>query len=100
MTKRAMAGRVQRLDGRAVGRAETAAYALAAAKWIGTAAGVSGAVLIALNLGLVLYGFGLFLVSSILWTAVGWLQREPSLVVLQGAFTAINVVGIARWLAP
>lgn len=81
-------------------RAETLAYGLTAAKWIGTAAGVAGAMLIALNLGLVVYGFGLFLMSSILWTAVGWLQREPSLVVLQGAFTAINVVGVARWLAP
>jgi len=100
MTARAIARRNHRLDGRAVARADTVAQALTAAKWIGTAAGVSGAVLIALNLGLVVYGFGLFLVSSILWTAVGWLQREPSLVVLQGAFTAINVVGIARWLAP
>jgi hypothetical protein len=30
-------------------------------KWIGTVAGVSGAILIALNLGLVIYGFGLLL---------------------------------------
>lgn len=100
MTARSIAGRGNRLDGRAVAKAERAAQAIAAAKWIGTAAGVAGAILIALNLGLVVYGFGLFLVSSILWTAVGWRQREPSLVVLQGAFTVINVVGIARWLAP
>ena len=33
--------------------------ALIAAKWIGTTAGVSGAIMIALNLGLVIYGFGL-----------------------------------------
>lgn len=74
--------------------------ALAAAKWIGTGtgAGVSGAMLIALNLGVVGYGFMLFLVSSLLWTTVGFAQREPSLVVLRGAFTAINVLGIYRWL--
>ena len=42
--------------------------ALTAAKWIGTAAGVSGAIMIALNLGLVIYGFGLFLISSLLWS--------------------------------
>jgi hypothetical protein len=35
--------------------------------------------------------------GSLLWTAVGFAQREPSLVVLQGAFTAINVLGIYRW---
>jgi hypothetical protein len=71
--------------------------ALPAAKWLGTGAGVSGAMLIALNLGVVGYGFVLFLISSLLWTAVGFAQREPSLVVLQSAFTAINVLGIYRW---
>jgi hypothetical protein len=30
--------------------------------------------------------------------AVGLAQREPSLVVLQGAFTAINVLGLFRWM--
>jgi nicotinamide riboside transporter PnuC len=67
-------------------------------QWIGTRAGVSGAIMIALNLGLVIYGFGLFLISSLLWSVVGWLQREMSLLVLQGAFTIINIVGIYRWL--
>lgn len=47
---------------------------LRAAKWIGTAAGVAGATLIALNLGTVVYGFALFLVSSLLWCAVGFAQ--------------------------
>jgi nicotinamide riboside transporter PnuC len=72
--------------------------ALTAAKWIGTGAGVSGAIMIALNLGLVIYGFGLFLISSLLWSAVGWVQRETSLVVLQAAFAIIDVIGIYRWL--
>lgn len=72
--------------------------ALRAAKWIGTAAGVSGAALISLNLGVVGYGFILFLISSLLWGAVGLAQREPSLTVLQGAFTLINVLGIFRWM--
>lgn len=70
---------------------------LDAAKWIGTSAGVCGALAIALNLGIAGYGFVLFLVSSLLWTTVGFFQREPSLVVLQTSFTAINVLGIFRW---
>ena len=70
---------------------------LGPAKWLGTAAGVSGAVLIALNLGVVAYGFGLFLVSSVLWTWVGWMHREASLMLLQGSFTAINLLGLYRW---
>ena len=73
---------------------------LLTAKWLGTATGVSGAAIVALNLGVVVEGFGLFLISSLLWTAVGWSQREMSLVVLQAAFTAINLVGIYRWFGP
>jgi hypothetical protein len=71
--------------------------ALDAAKWIGTGAGVSGAILIALNLGVIAYGFAMFLVSSLLWSAVGLIQREPSLVVLQSVFTIVNVLGLWRW---
>ena len=67
-------------------------------KWIGTATGVAGAIIIATNLGVVALGFALFLVSSILWSAVGWVQREASLLVLQATFTVINVIGIYRWL--
>ena len=44
---------------------------LSAAKWIGTSAGVSGAIVIALDLGIVVYGFALFLLSSLLWGSVG-----------------------------
>ncbi len=71
---------------------------LSGAKWIGTVAGVSGAILIALNLGMGMYGFWLYLISSILWSIVGWTQRETSLFVLQATFSSINVVGIVRWL--
>ena len=71
---------------------------LTTAKWVGTAAGVSGAIMVALNLGLVVPGFWLFLISSVLWTVIGWVQREMSLLVLQGTFTIINIVGIYRWL--
>jgi hypothetical protein len=71
---------------------------LTPAKWIGTATGIAGAVLIALNLGVVAYGFGLFLASSLLWAWVGWMHREPSLLLLQSAFTVINLLGLYRWM--
>jgi len=71
--------------------------ALNVIKWIGTAAGVSGAILIALNLGIVGYGFALFLLSSSLWLTAAVAERETSLLVLQVAFTAINVLGLCRW---
>ncbi len=69
---------------------------LGPAKWVGTAAGISCAILIALNQGVVAYGFGLFFLSSVLWVRVGWMHREASIVLLQGAFTVINVLGLYR----
>ncbi len=70
---------------------------LRAAKWFGSAAGVAGALIIAMNLGLVVHGFSLLLVGSILWIAAAWVQREASLLVLQATFTVINLLGIYRW---
>ena len=54
-------------------------------------------ILVALNLGVVTYGFAFFLMSSVLWGAVALIQREPSLVVLQSVFTVVNVLGLWRW---
>jgi hypothetical protein len=69
-----------------------------AIKWVGTFTGIAGAVLIALNIGIVGYGFVLFLISSLLWSAVAIVQRDASLFVLQGTFVLVDVVGVARWL--
>jgi hypothetical protein len=69
-----------------------------ATKWVGTFAGIAGAALIALNIGFVGYGFVLFLISSLLWSAVALVQRDASLFVLQGAFVLVDVVGVARWI--
>ena len=72
--------------------------ALRITKWLGTATGIAGAIIIAANVGFVAHGFKMFLVSSILWSAVSWVQREASLFLLQATFTVINVIGIYRWL--
>ena len=48
---------------------------LSGAKWLGTVCGVAGAIMIALNLGVVVYGFALFLVSSVLW---GHSRADPT----------------------
>ena len=70
---------------------------LEATKWIGTAAGIIGAAVIALNLNVNQYGYALFLVSSALWAVVAVIQREASLCLLQLTFTTINVVGLWRY---
>ena len=43
------------------------ARGLSVVKWTGTAAGIFGGAMVALNLGIVQYGFVLFLISSLLW---------------------------------
>jgi len=71
---------------------------LSVMKWVGTVAGIGGALIIAMNIGVVAHGFMLFLVSSVLWGLVAWAQREVSLLVMQGAATVINMLGIIKWL--
>ena len=73
---------------------------LAALKWLGTVAGIVGALLVALNIGgtIVGIGFVFFAVSAAAWVVAGWRMSEPSLVAMHGVFLAINVVGIWRWL--
>ncbi len=67
-------------------------------EWIGTAAGIAGAVLIAARIAISGWGFVLFLVSSIAWLAAGIAHENTALILLQAAFTAINLLGIWRWL--
>ncbi len=67
-------------------------------KWTGTATGIAGATLVALNVSISGWGFVLFLASSVSWTVAALRMRENSLALLQGAFTVINVLGIYRWL--
>jgi hypothetical protein len=75
-----------------------AGKAMTAIKWIGSALAIVGALVIALNLPFSGWGFVAFLISSVIWTIAGIMMKEPSLVVLQGTFVIINLIGIYRWL--
>lgn len=67
-------------------------------KWIGTATGIIGASIVALNIDAVGIGFIFFAVSSATWAYAGWVHREMSLLVLQVVFLAIDLMGIYNWL--
>ena len=67
-------------------------------KWLGTAAGILGALLMALNIPWSGWAFALFLVSSLVWTGVGLLERDGALAALNLAFVAVDVLGIFRWI--
>jgi hypothetical protein len=71
---------------------------LVALKWTGAATGVLGAALTAANIGLSGVGFVALFVSSLTWAASGVLMREPSILILNTVFVAINLLGAARWL--
>ncbi len=73
---------------------------LTSAKWLGTVAGIAGALLIALNVGGTVIGIGFvfFAVSAAAWVVAGWRMGEPSLDAMHGVFLAINLLGIWRWL--
>lgn len=67
-------------------------------KWIGTLAGIAGAILMALNIPESGYGFLAFALSSVAWGWSGWKQRDWPLATLHSVFLGINLVGIYRWM--
>jgi nicotinamide riboside transporter PnuC len=64
---------------------------------IGAICGVTGAVLVSLNIPQSKYGFVLFLISSILLGIVSWQRNMQYLLTMQMVFLGINAVGIFRW---
>lgn len=60
--------------------------------WIGTLSSVAGSFTVALKF--LMLGYGLFLVGSVSWLAVGLHRRDGALVALNGAFLAANLIGI------
>ena len=71
---------------------------LALLKWAGTLTGIAGALILALNLPFSGWGWVLFATSALAWTIAGLVMREPSLVLLQGGFLVVDMLGIYRWL--
>ncbi len=67
-------------------------------KWFGTVTGVVGASILALNIPISGWGWVLFALSALAWTIAGLAQRDTSLVVLQGAFLVVDLIGVWRWL--
>ena len=69
-------------------------------RWSASVSGILAAVVVALNLGRRITGIGfvVFTVSSVSWMAAGYLENLPSLVTQNVVLTAINLLGIYRWL--
>lgn len=67
-------------------------------RWFGTACGLAGAALIAANVSVSGWGFVIFLGNSVPWAIVGLRRRDHALALLNAGFTAVNILGVVRWL--
>lgn len=67
-------------------------------KWVGTAAGIIGALLMAANIEGSGWGFAFFFVSSVAWCWVGIRTRDHALTALQSVFVGIDLLGIWQWI--
>ena len=67
-------------------------------KWLGTLTGIAGGVMVALNFSLSGWGFVLLVVNTVCWAVIAHKMGERSLFVLQLGLTAINLLGVYRWL--
>lgn len=64
-------------------------------EFFGTACGIIGAVLVAVKMGN--FGYPFFLASSVSLCYTAIKQGNKNLVALQGAFLAVNVVGLFNY---
>jgi hypothetical protein len=67
-------------------------------KIVGEIGGILGAFMVATNTAISGYGFIAFTVSSVSWSWVAWKMKESSLFRMSLAFTAVNLLGVYRWL--
>lgn len=70
------------------------------AGWIAPIATAIAAIMTAANLGARVTGWGfvVFLIGSLAWSAVGAATGQTNLLLTNGFLTLVNIVGIWRWL--
>lgn len=71
---------------------------LVAVGWIGSALGLAGSLVLALNAPYSGYGFLAYLGSNFAWFYHGVKTRTWALVVMQVGFTATSLVGLRNWV--
>lgn len=68
-------------------------------QWSATLTGIAAAILVALNLGARITGWGflIFIFSSVGWIAFALLEREIPLAIQNGVLFCVNVIGVWRY---
>jgi len=67
-------------------------------EWAGSLLGISGALLLALNLRISGWGWALFLVSNFCWIAFALERELMGLLSMQLVFMATSLIGCWKWL--
>lgn len=67
-------------------------------KWVGTIAGIIGAILVAANSGLQFIGYFAFLTGSIAWLIVSARCKDSAGMVQWAFFSAVNLWGIINYV--
>jgi len=67
-------------------------------EWLGTAAGIAGALLVASNTRHSAWGWISFLLSSSCMAGFAWLSGIWGLMLLEIVFILTNLLGLWRWL--
>jgi hypothetical protein len=65
--------------------------------WLGTITGITGDLLVALNIDEVFTGYLFFMASAISWVIQGTKNNDKSLVLLNAVFVCVNALGLYNW---
>jgi hypothetical protein len=65
--------------------------------WLGTITGITGALLVALNIDEIFTGYLFFMASAISWAIQGTKNNDKSLVLLNAVFVCVNALGLYNW---
>lgn len=71
--------------------------AYAPQRWVGTATQIAGAIILASRIAPPVVAYPIMLVGSLLWLFVAIRRDDRALALMMGAYSAINLIGIAAW---
>lgn len=67
-------------------------------QWAGFALGVTGALMLALNIDISGWAYIIFSIADACWIVIALWKKVPGLLALHGTYIMINIIGIYRWL--
>lgn len=66
--------------------------------WLASATGIIGALIIAMNIGVIHIGYAVFIVSSFSWIFYSIKTKQNSLLFMNIVFGIINIIGFIKYI--